>query len=126
MHATEKNQAWLRDYYRHIDAMDTDAYMAMFAEDARMIFANADPLEGRDAIREALTGLLGSVDGIRHVLHDAWQLEDDLVAFECDVVYDRKDGKQVTIRGGCFFVLGEDGLCREQRITVDTTPVFAP
>ena len=98
---------------------------AMFAEDARMVFANADPLEGRDAIREALTGLLGSVDGIRHVLHTAWQVEDDLVAFECDVIYTRKDGKEVAVRGGCFFVFGEDGLCREQRITVDTSPVFA-
>ena len=125
MLATEKNQAWLRDYYRAIDAMDTEAYMAMFAEDARMVFANADPIEGRDGIREALTGLLGSVDAIRHVLHQAWQLEDDLIAFECDVVYTRKDGKEVTVRGGCFFVFAEDGRCREQRITVDTTPVFA-
>lgn len=125
MLATEKNQAWLRDYYRAIDAMETEAYMAMFAEDARMVFANADPLEGRDAIREALTGLLAGVDGIRHVLHTAWQVEDDLVAFECDVIYTRKDGKEVTVRGGCFFVFGEDGLCREQRITVDTSPVFA-
>lgn len=71
MNATEKNQAWLRDYYRAIDAGETDAYMAMFTDDARMIFANADPIEGHDGIREALTGLLGSVDGIRHVLHQA-------------------------------------------------------
>lgn len=125
MNASERNQAWLKDYYRHIDAMDTDAYMAMFTEDARMIFANSDPLEGRDAIRQALTGLLGSVDGIRHVLHNAWQVEDDLVAFECDVVYSRKDGKEVTVRGGCFFVFAEDGRCQEQRIYVDTSPVFA-
>ncbi len=125
MNVNEKSQTWLQEYYRHIDAMETDAYMSMFAEDARMIFANGDPLEGRDAIRQALTGLLGSVDGIRHILHNAWQVEDDLVGFECDVVYNRKDGKEVTIRGGCFFVLPQDGLCREQRIYVDTSPVFA-
>ena len=125
MKATERNQVWFRDYYRHIDAMETDAYMAMFAEDARMIFANADPLEGREAIQDALTGLLGSVAGIRHVIHDLWQIEEDLVGFECDVIYTRKDGKQVPVRGGCFFVFGADGLCREQRIYVDTSPVFA-
>jgi ketosteroid isomerase-like protein len=125
MKVTEKNQAWLRDYYRHIDAKETDAYMAMFSENARMIFANADPIEGRAGIREALTGLLGSVAATRHVLHQTWQVDDDLVAFECDVIYTRKDGKEVTVRGGCFFVFGDDGLCREQRITVDITPVFA-
>ena len=125
MKANDRNQTWLRNYYRHIDAMDTDAYMAMFTEDARMIFANGDPLEGRDAIRQALTGLLGSVDGIRHILHDTWQVEDDLVAFECDVVYSRKDGKEVTVRGGCFFTFTDDGPCREQRIYVDVSPVFA-
>lgn len=125
MRAIDKTMAWLHDYYRHIDGMDTDAYMAMFAEAARMVFANADSIEGRDGIREALTGLLGSVGGIRHILHDVWEEEDGLIIFECDVIYTRKDGKDVTVRDSAFFVIDDGGLCREQRIIVDTSPVFA-
>lgn len=126
MKPTDQYAAWLRDYYRAIDAVETDTFMAMFTEDARMIFANADPIEGRDAIREALTGLRTSVGGWRHVLHGSWQLDDDLIGFECEVVYTRLDDKEVTVRAGCFFAFAEDGRCREQRIHVDTTPVFAP
>lgn len=125
MRITDKKQLWLDEYYRHIDAMDHDAYMAMFADGARMLFANADPIVGKDGIREALTGLLGAIAGIKHIPGDAYEEDGDLVIFECDVEYTRKDGKQVTVRGGCFFVIGDDGLRREQRITVDTTPVFA-
>ncbi|MDT7710385.1 MAG: hypothetical protein QOG20_5992 [Pseudonocardiales bacterium] len=125
MQVTEQYQAWLRDYYRAIDAVETDTFMAMFTEDARMVFANADPIEGRDGIREALTGLRASVGGWRHILYGTWQLEDDLIAFECEVVYTRLDGKEVTVRAGCFFAFAADGRCREQRIHVDTTPVFA-
>lgn len=55
MRATEKTNAWLREYYQHIDGMNTEAYMAMFADDARMVFANADPIEGRDGIRQAMS-----------------------------------------------------------------------
>jgi hypothetical protein len=42
--ASGRSQAWLRGYHRHIDAMETDEYMVMFAEDVRMVFANADPI----------------------------------------------------------------------------------
>lgn len=125
MRATKKTNAWLREYYQHIDGMNTEGYMAMFAEDARMVFANADPIEGRDGIRQALTALLDSVGGIRHTLHDVWQEEHGPVIFECDVLYTRKDGKEVSVRAAAFFVIGDDGLCREQRITVDLSPVFA-
>lgn len=125
MKATDKTLAWLRQYYEHIDSMNTEGYMAMFADNARMVFANADPIEGRDAIRQALTGLADSIAGWRHILHGVWEEEDGLVIFECDVVYTRKDGKEVSVRGGVFFVIDDDGLCREQRITVDLTPVFA-
>lgn len=125
MRASTAKVDWLHTYYGHLDANNVDGFMAMLAPGARQFFANAEPREGKDAIRAALSGFLDSLGGIRHVLRGAWEEDDDLLIFESEVHYLRKDGKEVVVPSSCFFVVGDDGLCREQRIMVDTSPVFA-
>ncbi|WP_156755220.1 nuclear transport factor 2 family protein [Actinokineospora pegani] len=125
MRISDAKREWLDTYYAHVDAMNHDAYLAMYTADARLVLANAEPVRGKDAIAEVLGGLLGSLGGIKHTLRDAWEEDGGLVIFECDVVYTRKDQREVTVRGAAFLVVNDEGLCSDSRIFVDISPVFA-
>lgn len=89
MRASPAMTTWLGTYYGHLDAMNIDGCMSMFAPDARLVFANQKPCEGKDAIRAALTEVLGSIAGIRHVRHTVWEEDGGLAIFECDVHFTR-------------------------------------
>lgn len=123
MPASEKTVKFLRDYYDLVDAGKVDEFMEFFAEDARLVYANNPPFEGRAAIREGLSQVLSSIAGIKHELRGIWDLADDMVLFEVDVTFSRKDGQDVQVPGAAICEL-RDGVMVEQRAYVDVMPVF--
>lgn len=124
MMASEETFDWLRRYYSLVDAERMDESATFFAEDAKLRFANNEPIVGREGIDATLRGLVESLDGIRHDLKDAWEEEAGVLIYEVDVTYTRKDGGVVTCHGAVVSEV-EDELFQEQRIYVDITPVFA-
>lgn len=124
MTASKETVEFLNAYYRLVDAMKIGEFMAFFTPDARLIFANNEPMQGRDAIEAGLTQVLSSVDGIRHDLRQIWNVDDDTVVFEVDVTYSRKDGRDVRVPGSAVCEM-RNGLMAQQRIYVDLAPVFA-
>jgi len=51
---------WIHDYYRAVDTMDMDGYLAWHTDDVRFRFGNGPTTTGRDAIREALSQFCGN------------------------------------------------------------------
>ncbi len=121
----DRKERQLAEYYRRVDAMDVDGFLSLIAEDAKLTLGNDDPVVGRDDIAQAFGGLLGAIKSSRHVLHAVYDLGGDLAGLEGDIEFVRQDGKELSVRFANFVEIGEDGVIREQRLTVDFAPLFA-
>jgi ketosteroid isomerase-like protein len=114
-----------RAVFAEIDAMDPDAFVAHFAEDGVMRFGNADPITGRDNIRQALSDFFGAIDGLTHHVLDTWQVADTLLA-RTEVEYLRKDGRRTPrIPNADIATLNGDQIT-SWLIYIDLAPLFAP
>jgi len=114
-----------RSTFAAVDAQDLDAIAALFAEDARLVFGNQEPLVGRDAVIAGNTAFFQLVRGLRHQLLNEWTVGAETIA-ETDVTYTRLDGKEVTVPAVSIWRVDGDGLIVDYRIFVDQAPLFAP
>jgi len=109
--------------FADIDAFDPDKFVAHLTPDAKFRFANADPVTGREAVKEAVAGFFSSIDGLTHHILNVYESGETVIA-QIDVEYRRKDGKSVTVPNADILVFDGD-LVRDWQIYIDVTPVFA-
>jgi ketosteroid isomerase-like protein len=109
--------------FADIDSFDPDRFVANLTPDATFRFANADPVTGRPAIREAVAGFFSSIDGLTHHIRHVYQVGDTVIA-HIDVEYRRQDGKIVTVPNADILIY-EGDLVRDWQIFIDVTPVYA-
>ncbi|MGB6578932.1 MAG: nuclear transport factor 2 family protein [Streptosporangiaceae bacterium] len=109
--------------FADIDAFDPDKFVAHLTPDAKFRFANADPVTGREAVKEAVTGFFASIDGLTHHILNVYESGETVIA-QIDVEYRRKDGKSVTVPNADILVFDGD-LVRDWQIYIDVTPVYA-
>jgi ketosteroid isomerase-like protein len=109
--------------FADIDAFDPDKFVAHLTPDAKFRFANADPVTGREAVKEAVTGFFSSIDGLTHHILNVYESGETVIA-QIDVEYLRKDGKSVTVPNADILVFDGD-LVRDWQIYIDVTPVYA-
>jgi ketosteroid isomerase-like protein len=109
--------------FADIDAFDPDKFVAHLTPDATFRFANADPVTGRAAVKEAVTGFFSSIAGLTHHILNVYEVGDIAIA-QVDVEYRRLDGKSVTVPNADILVFDGD-LVRDWQIYIDVTPVYA-
>lgn len=109
--------------FEDIDRMDAKAFASWLSDDCTLRFANADEIQGRDAIEPAIEGFFGSIAGLTHRIVEHWEIG-DAVIFQVEVTYTRKDGGVVTLPAAVI-QRRRDGLIREYRIYIDQTPLYA-
>jgi ketosteroid isomerase-like protein len=114
-----------RRVFHAVDTLDSAALAELFADDGRLVFANAEPLVGRDAIRAGIDGFYSTIKGLRHQIANAWYVEDTTIV-EARVTYDRLDGDSVTIPVVSIWHRRNDGPIDDYRVYFDVTPVYAP
>lgn len=105
------------------DQKDADGFASAFAEDAVLRFGNAEPLVGREQIRQAMNDLFSAIAGIHHEIVNEWRV-DDTVIVEVSVTYDRLDGKSVTVPATSIWRV-TDGEIADKRICIDQAPVWS-
>jgi ethanolamine ammonia-lyase large subunit len=108
--------------FQDIDSMDPDRFAGHLAEGVTFRFGNADPVIGREAVRDAWAQFCASLDGVRHALVDQWDAGTATIA-EAEVTYTRKDGSTVTLPVATIY-RGDD-LIEDYRIFMDVAPLFA-
>lgn len=113
-----------RSVFDVVDAMDLNAVAALFAEDATMVFANGEPMVGREAVVAGNTAFMSTIKGLRHRLLNEWRVGATTIA-ETEVTYSRVDGKEVTLPAVSIWSTREDGLIVDYRVFVDLAPVHA-
>ena len=109
--------------FADIDAFDPDKFVAHLTPDVTFRFGNGDPVTGRAAVKEAVTGFFSTIDGLTHHLIKVIESGDTMVA-KIDVEYVRKDGKHVTVPNADILEFDGD-LVRDWQIYIDLAPVFA-
>ena len=109
--------------FADIDAFDPDKFVARLTPDATFRFANADPVTGRAAVKEAVAGFFSSIAGLTHHILNVYEVGDIVIA-QIDVEYRRQDGKSVTVPNADILVFDGD-LVRDWQIYIDVTPVYA-
>lgn len=110
--------------FKTIDAMDADAFASFIAEDGTFRFGNADPVKGRETVRDAVAGFFASIAGIHHHDLETWGVRDGLAVSEGRVHYTRHDGRTVTVPFVNVYRLDGD-LVADYRIYVDIAPLYA-
>ena len=109
--------------FTDIDSMEPDRFAAHLAGDVRFRFGNADPVHGRDAVRDVWAGFCETVDAVRHDPVAQWEQGDAVIA-ESDVTYTRKDGGTVTVPVVTIYRSSGE-LIEDYRVFIDLAPLFA-
>jgi ketosteroid isomerase-like protein len=109
--------------FADIDSFDPDKFAAHLTPDVTFRFGNADPVTGREAVREAVAGFFSTIDGLAHHIRNTWEVGDTVIA-QIDVEYLRKDGKSVITPNADILVYDGD-LVRDWQIYIDVAPVYA-
>ncbi|GAB3880333.1 nuclear transport factor 2 family protein [Microbispora bryophytorum] len=114
----------VRRVFRSVDPFDPDEFGRLLAEDATMVFGNAEPLAGREAIVAGLREFYSTIGGLQHRIVRSWQVDADVIA-ETEVTYRRLDGKDASAVAVSIWRTRDDGLISDYRIFVDLAPVYA-
>ena len=109
--------------FADIDSFDPDKFVAHLTEDVTFRFGNAEPVVGRAAVRAAVAGFFGTIDGMTHHILTTWDAGDVTIA-QINVEYVRKDGKHVTVLNADILVFDGD-LVSNWQIYIDVAPVYA-
>jgi ketosteroid isomerase-like protein len=114
-----------KNLFDDIDSMDADRYAAHLAEDVVMRFGNAEPVHGRQAVRDTWASFCTGIAGVSHDLIDQWE-EGPATIAESNVTYTRNDGSTVTVPVVTIYRSNrDDGLIDDYRIFIDLAPLFA-
>ncbi len=115
---------WVDRVYEAVDRKSAEDYVAFLTDDASFRFGNADPVKGREAVREAVAGFFGSITGLRHTFTGKWKVEEAII-LQGEVEYTRLDGGAVNLPFATINGM-EGGLARRIEIYIDPGPLFAP
>jgi hypothetical protein len=107
-----------------VDATDAPGFSGLFAPQARMRFANNEPMTGPEEIEAGVKGFFTSIKGLSHTIVNEWNHGADTVV-ELAVDYFRLDGQTVTIPVVSIWHVDEAGLIDDYRVFFDIAPVFA-
>lgn len=108
-----------------VDSMKPGAIAEFFAEDARLVFGNGEPLIGREAIIAGNQAFFSTIKGLRHRIVNQWYVGADTVA-ETEVTYRRLNGKSAAVPVVSIWHTRDDGLIDDYRVFLDLAPVYAP
>jgi hypothetical protein len=113
-----------QSFFQTIDTMQPDSIAALYAEDGRLVFGNAEPLVGREAITAGIEGFFSTIGEMQHRIVKDWQIGADTIA-EIEATYRRLDDKNVSVPVVSIWHTRDDGLITECRVFFDLTPVYA-
>jgi limonene-1,2-epoxide hydrolase len=109
--------------FADIDSMEPDRFAAHLAEDVTMRFGNADPIHGREAVRDAWATFCRDLNGVHHDVVDRWSIDGTGIV-EARVTYTRGDDSQVTVPVVTIYRERGDEI-HDYRIYIDLAPLFA-
>jgi ketosteroid isomerase-like protein len=112
----------LSDMFAAIDAKDADRFATYLAPHCTFRFANQPAVHGAGAIRDYVGDFLASLDSIRHVIENQWEVPGALLCHG-RVSYTRRDGSILEVPFANVLSTGPAGIT-EYRIFVDAAALY--
>ena len=113
---------WIRELFQTIDSKDSVGFVSFLADDASFVFANTEPVRGKEAIREAVANFLSSIKAIRHDILTTLE-QPDTVMCHGTIVYTRHDTSQLRVPFANVFKMN-GRLIRDYLIYVDISELY--
>ncbi|WP_285776451.1 nuclear transport factor 2 family protein [Microtetraspora sp. NBRC 13810] len=113
----------VRRVFQAVDTFDPGEFVRLLAEDVTMVFGNAEPMVGREAVTAGLQTFYATIGGLRHRIVRTWRVDADVIA-ETEVTYRRLDGEDVGVAAVSIWRTRDDGLISDYRIFVDLAPLY--
>jgi ketosteroid isomerase-like protein len=114
---------WVRDLFERIDARDTEGFLAFLAEDASFRFGNQPPVQGKPAIRAAVSQFFDALAGLRHAVSEVWVHQDAAICHGT-VTYTRRSGSEFTVPFADIFRL-KSGMVHEYLVFIDISELHS-
>lgn len=116
--------AWYQQYLDAVDSVDAERYGQFLTDDCEFQFGNNPVVKGKQAILEGLKQFWAAYDGEEHILHSIMG-RDNYFALEATNIYQRKDGKKVSIPAVAVTERNDEGLAKSIRVFIDIAPLYA-
>lgn len=113
---------WATRLFQSIDSRDTEAFIEFLAGDVLFRFGNADPVKGKDAVKEVVIGFFRSVKGMHHDLAKIWAEEGVLICHGT-VTYIRHDSTTLSVPFANILDI-ENNLIKRYLIFVDVSELY--
>jgi len=110
---------WVNDLFQAVDEGDVDSFVQFMTEDVHFRAGSNEPLKGREAVREDISGLLSSIKGMRHVLSKTL-VHDDIVVAYGTVTYTRHDQSTLTVPFADIWTMDREKI-KDYLIFIDNT-----
>src|SRR5947209_2824077 len=110
------------ELFGDIDSMEPERFAAHLAQDVTMRFGNAEPILGRDAVRDAWGSFCQDLKAVKHDLVEQWTIKDATIV-EATVTYTRHDDSHVAVPVATIY-RERGGEINDYRIYIDLAPLF--
>jgi ketosteroid isomerase-like protein len=119
-------RATIESVFTAIDAGAIDEAIKYFSSDIMIQFANIGPLTGPAAFADLYEQFAGTVQGVRHDIHNIWSVVEnpDAAVSQATAHYTLHNGNQVSLPCCNIFRLS-GGLISEYRVFMDITPALS-
>lgn len=114
--------AGINNLFKTIDEMDTDKFLTFLTDDASFKFGNADAALGKEAIKGAVNGFFGLINGLSHKIINTWEIDDTIIC-QGEVTYTKKDNSKIILPFVNIFKM-KDKLVKEYSVYIDIGPLF--
>jgi ketosteroid isomerase-like protein len=121
-YVTVERQSWGNQLFQSIDEKDADNFSAFLADDVLFRFGNAEPVSGKAAVSEAVSGFFGSIRAIEHNVAALWDETSEVICHGT-VTYTRHDSTTLSVPFALVLGLDND-LIREYLIFVDVSQLY--
>jgi hypothetical protein len=93
-----------------LDRLDVEGLLALMAPDGKLLTADGQRAEGRDAVREVLSGFVAGLRSTSYRVITQWH-QDNVWIAEVEVSYELRDWLRLNAIPRAFFVYdGPDGI----------------
>jgi hypothetical protein len=118
---TSGDARWIFEFFRIVDSLDMDRFLALHTEDVRVTVANYPTVTGKTGLANAIGAVWKRIKALSHSISGAWSLHDGTVGIvESQCMYTRLDNTTYTI-SPCTVLRRRAGLVYDLRIHTDMT-----
>ena len=114
--------AWVQTLFQALDAFDANTFASFLTDDAIFVFANAEPVKGKQTIRDYVAQFFTSIAAIHHNVIETWAVPDAIISRGI-VTYTRHNGTQLQVPFANVFRLRNERI-QDYLIYVDNSQLY--